>query len=175
MATPSLSSVSAASSTTLIGSGSQPTSDVSFKFPATYNFPPFFSVQPSTSTRLSQLRKWTALIQSYCRHYSIYRLSVVHAVEWPLFHNASLRKRVDLADARGIIDWMASAEGGRRAEWIDGESGGKAIAFIWWKRPEEWAEVLADWVSYLLYQRIFRRAAFMVQNSSCSQCRLNSI
>lgn len=38
-------------------------------------------------------------------------------------------------------------DGGRRAEWAGGDSGGKAAAWIWWKRPEEWAGVLAGWVS----------------------------
>lgn len=34
--------------------------------------------------------------------------------------------------------------GGRRAEWIDG--GSKSVAWIWWRRPEEWAGIVADWV-----------------------------
>ena len=56
------------------------------------------------------------------------------------------------------MDWMASAEGGSRAEWVGGGGGsgsgggesagkgGKAVAWIWWKRPEEWAGVLEGWV-----------------------------
>lgn len=67
------------------------------------------------------------------------------------------------------MDWMAKSEedggGGRRAEWISGGAGavsgtgegaggsgvggavaaGKIVAWIWWRRPEEWAELLADW------------------------------
>lgn len=47
-----------------------------------------------------------------------------------------------------MLDWMAKAEeeggGGRRTEWIDG--GSKTVAWVWWRRPEEWAEILADWV-----------------------------
>ncbi|CAG8876323.1 unnamed protein product [Penicillium nalgiovense] len=49
--------------------------------------------------------------------------------------------------------------GGRRAEWIS-DAGGtssvglgngagqglKTVAWIWWRRPEEWADVLVDWV-----------------------------
>ena len=35
--------------------------------------------------------------------------------------------------------------GGKRAEWIAG-TGGKNVAWIWWKRPEEWPEVVLDWV-----------------------------
>ncbi|TPR11500.1 Iron only hydrogenase large subunit, C-terminal domain family protein [Aspergillus niger] len=53
-----------------------------------------------------------------------------------------------MSDARDILDWMAKSEeeggGGKRAEWIDG--GSKSVAWIWWKRPEEWAGLIADWV-----------------------------
>lgn len=48
---------------------------------------------------------------------------------------------------------MASPEGGNRAEWVsaagrkpgkDAEEGGKA--WIYWRRPEEWAAMLEEWV-----------------------------
>ena len=40
-------------------------------------------------------------------------------------------------------------EGGRRAEWIEGGGGGKEGAFwVFWKRPEEWGDVVADWVGF---------------------------
>ncbi|OAX85346.1 hypothetical protein ACJ72_00275 [Emergomyces africanus] len=118
-----------------------------FKFPATYSFPPFFTLQPNTTTRLAQFQKWSALIQAWCRHHRIYRLSLIDAIDSPLFHNSELRKRLSLADARTVVDWMVRGEGGgRRAEWVGAESGGKAVAWIWWRTPEEWAGVLADWV-----------------------------
>lgn len=149
-----------------------------FTFPATYSFPPFFTPQPNSSTRHSQLQKWSALIQSWCRHHRIYRLSLIDAIDTPLFHNSALRKRVSLSEARAIVDWMAKSEedggGGRRAEWVsaggaggvsagggEGAGGssdvgaaagaaGRIVAWIWWRRPEEWAELLADWVSWIL-------------------------
>lgn len=122
-----------------------------FPFPPTYNFPPFFTPQPNTNTRQSQLQKWSSLIQSWCRHHRQYRLSLIDAVETPLFHNAALRKRLDLREARAVVDWMSKSEeeggGGRRAEWIaEGSAQGKAVAWIWWRRPEEWADVLVEWV-----------------------------
>ncbi|KAJ5595373.1 uncharacterized protein N7459_001581 [Penicillium hispanicum] len=126
-----------------------------FAFPRTYNFPPFFSPQPNTDTRHSQLQKWSSLIQAWCRHHRMYRLSLVEAIESPLFHNAALRKRLDLREARAVLDWMAKSEeeggGGRRAEWIEASAAGanqapKTVAWVWWRRPEEWADVIADWV-----------------------------
>lgn len=50
---------------------------------------------------------------------------------------------------------MASPEGGNRAEWIPTGSGKKVVkgeeaegekAWIYWRRPEEWAVQLEEWV-----------------------------
>jgi ESCRT-II complex subunit VPS25 len=154
--------------TTIMTNASSP----AFTFPTTYSFPPFFTPQPNSSTRHSQLQKWSSLIQAWCRHHRIYRLSLIDAIDSPLFHNSVLRKRVSLSEARAIVDWMVKSEedggGGRRAEWVSGGAGGvsgtgegaggsgvggtgaagKIVAWIWWRRPEEWAELLADWVSW---------------------------
>ncbi|CAL5874664.1 uncharacterized protein PFLUO_LOCUS8965 [Penicillium psychrofluorescens] len=125
------------------------TTSTPFPFPPTYNFPPFFTPQPNTTTRHSQLHKWSLLIQAWCRHHRQYRLNLIEAVDTPLFHNAALRKRLDLREARAVVDWMCKSEeeggGGRRAEWIDAD-GQKSVAWVWWRRPEEWADVVSEWV-----------------------------
>ncbi|CAD6566196.1 MAG: hypothetical protein ASARMPREDX12_003118 [Alectoria sarmentosa] len=119
----------------------------SFTYPQSYSFPPFFTLQPNLQTRLSQLRKWSRLIQRYCRHYHIFKLSLVSALDMPLFKNAESRKRLSLNDALQVVDWMTRDEGGRRAEWIDGGLDAKGgTAWVYWKRPEEWAEVIVGWV-----------------------------
>lgn len=49
---------------------------------------------------------------------------------------------------------MASPEGGNRAEWIatgkkkssSDEDGGGGKAWIYWRRPEEWAVAIEEWV-----------------------------
>lgn len=158
-----ISTTTAAAATTTPPSPTDP-----FAFPPTYNFPPFFTPQPNRSTRSAQLQKWSALIQAWCRHHRTFRLSLIEAVESPLFHNAALRKRLSLGDARDIVDWMAAPAaggdedgtisttaaggvggGGKRAEWVDANH--KSVAWIWWRRPEEWAGLVADWVcSFLL-------------------------
>jgi ESCRT-II complex subunit VPS25 len=42
----------------------------------------------------------------------------------------------------------SESEGGDgRAEWIEaGNQAPKTVAWIWWRRPEEWADAIADWV-----------------------------
>ena len=114
-----------------------------FVFPKTYSFPPFFTAQPNTLTRASQLRRWSSLIQAYCRHHRLFKLSLVDALESPLFHNSTLKKRLGAKDAKEVIGYMASNEGEERAEWIGPD---KAMAWIWWRKPEEWASLLEHWV-----------------------------
>ncbi|KAF1840772.1 ESCRT-II complex, vps25 subunit [Cucurbitaria berberidis CBS 394.84] len=134
----------------------QPPSTTDFQFPPHYFFPPFFTLQPVASTRSSQLLSWSSLIQSYCRHNRIFTLSLIDALDTPLFNNAKLSRRLTLRDAKAIISWMASPEGGNRAEFIStgtkksGKSGGGedegGRAWIYWRRPEEWAAALEEWV-----------------------------
>ncbi|MCJ1236510.1 hypothetical protein MMC14_004491 [Varicellaria rhodocarpa] len=116
-----------------------------FTFPRDYTFPPFWSIQPTFATRQDQFQKWSSLIQAYCRQKRILRLMLVDALNTPLFHNAQLRKRLTLLEAREIVDWMTREEGDKRAEWIGKESE-RGSAWIYWKRPEEWAEAFSSWV-----------------------------
>jgi ESCRT-II complex subunit VPS25 len=50
---------------------------------------------------------------------------------------------LSLKDLRYILDWMASKEGGERGEWMDT---GKGEYWVFWKRPEEWARLVEEWV-----------------------------
>lgn len=129
-----------------------------FVFPSDYDFPALFTLQPNALTRQRQMKLWADLIVDWCRYHRTFRLSLVDAVDLPLFHNARMRKRIGMQDARTIIDWMAKSQedggGGKRAEWLPPTPGGglksavgeKTAAWIWWKRPEEWATLVADWV-----------------------------
>ena len=114
-----------------------------FVFPKTYSFPPFFTAQPNVNTRASQLRRWSSLIQAYCRHHHLFKISLSDALETPLFHNSTLDKRLSARDAKEVIDYMVSRAGDERAEWTSVE---KTTAWIWWRKPEEWANLLEQWV-----------------------------
>lgn len=125
-----------------------------FPFPPHHSFPPFYTLQPTLSTRHSQLTSWSSLIQAYCRHYRLFQLSLRDAVDSPLFHNRTLNRKLSIADAREVIEWMAGKEGEGRAEWVavgGGKKGGgkgeeKDRFWVWWRKPEEWAGVVAGWV-----------------------------
>ena len=117
-----------------------------YVFPRAYHFPPFYTPQPNSLTRAAQLRQWSNFIQSYCRHHRIFKLSLIDAIESPLFNNVPLRKRIDIGEAKYIIDYMASKEGDGRAEWTGPD---KNFAWIWWRKPEEWADLMATWVDQI--------------------------
>jgi ESCRT-II complex subunit VPS25 len=67
-------------------------------------------------------------------------------LDTPLFNNKSLGRKLSLQDAREVVDWMASKEGGERAEWVGKEKGRSEKCWVYWRRPEEWASVLEGWV-----------------------------
>jgi ESCRT-II complex subunit VPS25 len=134
------------SSAILTPSTATASSNTTFVFPREYHFPPFFTRQTHSSTFHAQCQKWSSLILSYCRHHRLYRLSLIDAISTPLFYNMALNKRLSINDAREIIQFMRK-EG--RAEWVgagSGKEGEGNVAWIWWRNPEEWAGLIADWV-----------------------------
>lgn len=122
-----------------------------YQFPAHYSFPPFFTLQPNVTTLARQLALWSDLVQSYCAAHKIFRLSLSSAVSDPLFNHAKISRRLDVISIRRVLDYMASSEGDRRAEWI-GSANKKgpvtegSSAWIFWKRPQEWGDQIFTWV-----------------------------
>ncbi|KAI3324253.1 vacuolar protein-sorting-associated protein [Xylariaceae sp. AK1471] len=128
-----------------------------FQFPREYHFPPFFTRQPNLSTAHSQKEKWATLILSYCAHHKIYKLSLTSPATEELFHNRRIGKRLSLADAREVLEFMRrdgrvefikpTGGGGRGGGEDDGGGGGGGdVAWVYWKTPEEWAQLIEAWV-----------------------------
>ena len=116
-----------------------------FTFPPHHSFPPFFTLQPNLTTQTRQLSLWSSLIQSYCSHHRIFRLSLTDTQDSAPFYNPSISRRLDLRSAQRVIDHMVSADGGRRAEWCGSgrkDEASRAAAWIYWRRPEEWADLV---------------------------------
>jgi ESCRT-II complex subunit VPS25 len=70
-----------------------------------------------------------------------------------LFYNRRIGKRLGREDAREVVEFMRK-EG--RAEWV-GDSGGKGKGsgeggefWVWWRNVDEWAGLIAEWVSFAL-------------------------
>lgn len=118
-----------------------------FSFPRDYHFPAFYTRQTNLTTHHAQLTKWTAIILSYAKHHRIFRLSVSSAADSELFHNKRLDRRLSVADIKEVIDFMKK-EG--TAEYPSGNTNSAAggdVVFLYWKRPEEWAEVVEKYVA----------------------------
>lgn len=116
-----------------------------FRFPKSYGFPPMWTLQRTLATRHEQFKRWSSLILAYCHHHRIWRLTLVDALNTPLFRNPRLRKSLTLEEVTEVLDWMTQEQGMRRVEWI-GREGAKGSAWIYWRRPEEWADVINAWV-----------------------------
>ncbi|KAI1132907.1 ESCRT-II complex subunit-domain-containing protein [Nemania abortiva] len=128
-------------------SSSSPSS-TSFEFPREYHFPPFFTRQPNQNTRHSQLSKWASLVLSYCAYHRLYKLSLTAPATAELFHNRRIDRRLALADAREVLEFM-QRDG--RAEFVAARGGGDDdeggdVAWIYWRTPDEWAALVEAWV-----------------------------
>ncbi|GKT46417.1 vacuolar protein-sorting-associated protein 36 [Colletotrichum spaethianum] len=85
----------------------------SFPFPREYSFPPFFTRQTNLTTHHAQLE---------------------------LFHNKTLNKRLSLADAREVLEFMRK-DG--RAEALPASTD---VFWVYWRTPDEWAAVIEGWI-----------------------------
>ncbi|KAK0708158.1 ESCRT-II complex subunit-domain-containing protein [Lasiosphaeris hirsuta] len=116
-----------------------------FPFPREYSFPPFFTRQTNLTTHHAQLTKWSALVLAYCRHHRLFKLSLSDDTD--LFHNRALSRRLALADAREVIEFLRK-DG--RAEYAGGDAAATAdggdVVWIYWRTPEEWAALVEGWV-----------------------------
>ncbi len=134
------------------------TNTITFTFPPIHSFPPFYTLQPNTTTLQSQLTTWSTVIRNYCRHHRLFRLSLSDQLNTPLFFNRTLGKRLKEDDARRVLEFMWEKEAS--AEPVAATAGGTAVKgkgskvdvwWIWWRKPEEWAGIIEAWVCYHLY------------------------
>ena len=121
-------------------------SATTFRYPAHYFFPPFYTLQPNLTTRNSQFLSWSYLLLSYCAGHRLFRITPSH----PLFTNVTLNRRLAAEDAKEVLKWMAERG---RVEWVENGTtkrrDGKETreeAWVWWKTGEEWAVLVAQWV-----------------------------
>ncbi|EKJ70866.1 hypothetical protein FPSE_09018 [Fusarium pseudograminearum CS3096] len=114
----------------------------SFKFPREYHFPAFFTRQTNLTTLHAQHNKWADLILAYARHNRIFRLSLSEAADSDLFVNRKLDRRLQFDDIRDVVSFMHT-DG--RVEYVGGGTSGDVV-FLYWRKPEEWAELVENYV-----------------------------
>ncbi|KAF5569888.1 hypothetical protein H9Q69_003766 [Fusarium xylarioides] len=118
------------------------TTESSFTFPREYHFPAFFTRQTNLTTLHAQRNKWSDLILAYARHNRIFRLSLSEAADSDLFVNRKLDRRLQFDDIRDVISFMHT-DG--RVEYVGGKTTGDVV-FLYWRKPEEWAELVENYV-----------------------------
>ncbi|GAA5887469.1 hypothetical protein JCM5296_002583 [Sporobolomyces johnsonii] len=124
-----------------------PTTDSSgFLFPSVYSFPPFFTSQPNPATWQHQVQQWSRLVLAWSRFHKHWRidLSDQTCLE-PPFHNLAIRRHLQLPTLRAIVDHL-TLSGAAEYDPKPSKSRPATSAWIYWKRPEEWATLIYDWI-----------------------------
>lgn len=106
-----------------------------------YNFEPFFTIQPNIETRRQQLKAWRQLMIEYYSSINQYVLDVNRATDEPIFNNHKINRQLSSDGLQLILEHMLS-EG--VIEWVDKK---REKCYIYWKRPEEWAQLILKWVN----------------------------
>jgi ESCRT-II complex subunit VPS25 len=125
-----------------------------FKFPQIFEFPPFFSKQTNERTWNAQLEYWDKLILDYCSHYRIWTLDINEEVTkggQALFSNPRIDRALKKEIIHEVFEYMVDQG---HAEWasIGGndrrqdEFKGKTTVLIYFKRPEEWANLISKYI-----------------------------
>uniref|UniRef100_A0A914CWY6 Vacuolar protein-sorting-associated protein 25 n=1 Tax=Acrobeloides nanus TaxID=290746 RepID=A0A914CWY6_9BILA len=112
-----------------------------FQWPWQYDFPPFFTIQPNLSSREKQLEAWARLIIDYCQFHNIHSLDLNEVAKSEIFNNTRINRSLNEAGIRTVFDYLEEKE---HIEWTDKT---KKRCRIYWRRPEEWGELLYEWAS----------------------------
>ncbi|RWS11378.1 vacuolar protein-sorting-associated protein 25-like protein, partial [Dinothrombium tinctorium] len=110
-----------------------------FEYPWHYSFPPFFTIQPNTETRKVQLEAWRSLILSYCKANRIHTLDVQQSLKNEIFCNRKINRELNYESLMIILDYLREKGS---IEWFDKK---KSKCYVYWKTPNEWANVIYDW------------------------------
>ncbi|GAA5809695.1 hypothetical protein MFLAVUS_003108 [Mucor flavus] len=120
---------------------------IDFQYPTLFDFPPFFTRQITDSTWKSQVSQWETFILDYTRQKHLFRLEL-HQATSPggieIFENKKINRRLSFETLQDIIEEM-TLKG--TAEWEGGNKGPKSEALIYWHTPEEWANLVWNWIN----------------------------
>jgi len=109
-----------------------------FELPGFFNYPPYFTLQPSIATREVQVRLWKELILEYCRSQRIYTISLEQ--DFPLFSNPAIQRSLS-REAKEVFLSALVSEG--HAEWMD-RNCNKCL--ILWLTIQDWANYILNFV-----------------------------
>ncbi|KAI0318756.1 ESCRT-II complex vps25 subunit, partial [Amylostereum chailletii] len=118
-----------------------------FLLPSLHSAPPFFCQQPNKSTQAVATETWTRLILSYARHRRLFMLRLEDAEvtggNWDeVLRNGRINRRMKPAYLSFILESMVK-ENLAAYEPL----GQNRAVLLFWRLPEEWAEVLHEWAT----------------------------
>ncbi|KAI0255956.1 ESCRT-II complex vps25 subunit [Lactifluus subvellereus] len=119
-----------------------------FLLPSIHSAPPFFTQQPNPATQAAFTEQWTRLLLAYARHRRLFTIRIEDAEvssggEWDeVLRNPRINRRLMPDHLARILGVMVSKnlvvyEPARQTR----------AALLYWRLPEEWAEVLYEWVT----------------------------
>ncbi|KIJ20994.1 hypothetical protein PAXINDRAFT_174335 [Paxillus involutus ATCC 200175] len=118
-----------------------------FLLPSIHSAPPFFTEQPTPSTRTLFIDNWSRLILAYARHRRLYTLCVEDAEvaggDWDeILRNERINRRVLPSYLSSLI---AALVANNVAVYEPAKQTRSVLLF--WRLPEEWADVLHSWAT----------------------------
>ncbi|KAJ6557264.1 ESCRT-II complex vps25 subunit [Mycena vulgaris] len=116
-----------------------------FLLPSVHSAPPFFTQQPHPDTNSTVTEQWITLILTYARHRKLFVLRVEDAEladsEWQeVLRNERINRKLLPSYLSAIIATMVS----KNLATYD-PPGQTRTALLYWRLPDEWAEVLHGW------------------------------
>lgn len=107
----------------------------SFEFPAFYNYPPYFTIQPVEESRAKQISLWKTLVTRYCEHEKEFVLDLTDSKS-RLFNNSAINRSLN-TEGRQLICGALVSEG--LAEWASAE---KLKCYVFGKPLRQWADTI---------------------------------
>ncbi|KAI0091587.1 ESCRT-II complex subunit-domain-containing protein [Irpex rosettiformis] len=116
-----------------------------FLLPSIHSAPPFFTQQPNLSTQITHTAHWTRLILSYARHRQLFLLRVEDAEtsgsNWDeILKNERINRKLLPTHLSFILADMVS----KNLAIYEPVRQTRSV-LLYWRTPEEWAEVLHGW------------------------------
>ena len=113
---------------------------MSYKFPPIHNFKPFYTYQDQSlpASRL-QMAAWIDIILHYMKSKKMNELDLDKALNTELFNNKAIGRQIRRSHAEMILARMVESQ---NASYIDEKKGKVKII---WRKPEDWAEIIAKW------------------------------
>ncbi|KAG9224135.1 hypothetical protein CCMSSC00406_0006803 [Pleurotus cornucopiae] len=118
-----------------------------YLLPSIHSAPPFFTKQINPTTRSIADDHWTRIILGYARHRRLFTLRVEDAEtsgnDWDeIFRNERINRRLLPDHLASLISSMVT----NNLAVYEPPKQTRSV-LLYWRRPEEWADVLHSWVA----------------------------